>query len=78
MWASSTSSLSLVKTIRSFFCSFVRLIPSAFKSAESLSISMTISDLGEITIGRVNNAWAASGSKTSASTSGQTTGPPAE
>ena len=45
MWARRTSSLSLVKTIRSFFCSFVRLIPSAFKSEIVIDIESDSADL---------------------------------
>ena len=48
------------------------------RASVRVSTSTAIIEFGEMTRGRENRAWALRGTMSSASTSGQTTGPPAE
>ena len=68
---------SLVINIRSLNCKGNLRSESEDKSASLDSMSTMISDFGETTMGREKRACAEIGRSTSASISGQRTGPPA-
>ena len=67
-----------VTTTRSPFCKANLRNASADKNASEDSIPTAIFDCGEMTSGREKRACAEIGNTTSASTSGQRIGPPAE